>query len=239
VVSACLAKNPDDRFQTAHDVKLELKWISEKGTQAAAPEVSAKARSQVLPWVIATTAVIVLAAATFLLSRRNNPMVHYRMVSYREGILQAARFSHDGQTTVHSGQWEGEPAQVTTARVGSPESRPLGIPSAILAAVSPSDELVVLEGCEYVFLLDWKSCRQTVHKASSFGFSKPALSWTSLARRFARIRQSYGRSTRHGSSRSVRLSSSVFPVAYESGVCSNDLVLGWVKRFLEVVAEKI
>ena len=168
VVSACLAKNPDDRLQTAHDVKLELKWISEKGTQAAAPEVSAKARSQVLPWVIATTAVIVLAAATLVLSRRNNPMVHYRMVSYREGILQAARFSHDGQTIVYSGQWEGEPAQVTTARVGSPESRPLGIPSATLAAVSPSDELVVLEGCEYVFLLD---CGGTLASVSLAGGS--------------------------------------------------------------------
>ena len=29
VVNSCLAKNPDDRFQTAHDVRLELEWIAE------------------------------------------------------------------------------------------------------------------------------------------------------------------------------------------------------------------
>jgi Tol biopolymer transport system component len=90
------------------------------------------------------------------------------MVSYREGILQAARFSHDGQTIVYSGQWEGETQQVATARVGSPESRPLGIPSATIAAVSPSDELAVLNGCEYVFLVD---CGGTLASMSLAGGS--------------------------------------------------------------------
>src|SRR4029077_3187322 len=35
VVNTCLAKNPDDRFQAAHDVKLELKWIATTSTQAS------------------------------------------------------------------------------------------------------------------------------------------------------------------------------------------------------------
>jgi Tol biopolymer transport system component/predicted Ser/Thr protein kinase len=159
VVSACLAKNPEDRFQTAHDVKLELKWISENGAQLVAPEASeahAKARPQVLPWAVAATAVVLLllTGGAFLLGRRNLPPVHYRMVSYREGILQTARFSHDGQTIVYSGQWEGDAPLVTTARIGSPESRPLGIPPATVAAVSSTDELAVIEGCEYIFLVD-------------------------------------------------------------------------------------
>jgi len=29
IVDACLAKNPDDRIQTAHDIKLQLKWIAD------------------------------------------------------------------------------------------------------------------------------------------------------------------------------------------------------------------
>ncbi len=36
VVKTCLAKDPDDRWQTAHDVELELKWILEGGAQAYA-----------------------------------------------------------------------------------------------------------------------------------------------------------------------------------------------------------
>ena len=167
LVNACLAKNPDDRFQTAHDVKLELKWIAEKGTQAAAAEVPARAHSHLLPWAVAATvvALLLLATGVFLIARSKPPLVHYRMVSYREGILQTARFSHDGQTIVYSGEWEGDAPQVATARVGNPESRPLGIPSATVAAVSASDELAVLRGCEYVFLVDCAGTLSTVNLA--------------------------------------------------------------------------
>ena len=34
LVKTCLAKDPDERWQTAHDVKLHLQWIAEGGSQA-------------------------------------------------------------------------------------------------------------------------------------------------------------------------------------------------------------
>jgi Tol biopolymer transport system component len=37
VVKTCLAKDPDERFQTAHDLKLQLQWIGEAGSQAGVP----------------------------------------------------------------------------------------------------------------------------------------------------------------------------------------------------------
>jgi len=37
VVKTCLAKDPDDRFQTAHDVKLQLQWIAEGGSAVGLP----------------------------------------------------------------------------------------------------------------------------------------------------------------------------------------------------------
>src|SRR5215472_4617038 len=42
VVKTCLEKNPDERFQTAHDIKVQLKWIAEEGAQgelASCPKV--------------------------------------------------------------------------------------------------------------------------------------------------------------------------------------------------------
>jgi Tol biopolymer transport system component len=36
VVKSCLTKDPDERLQTAHDVKLQLKWVGEGGSQAVA-----------------------------------------------------------------------------------------------------------------------------------------------------------------------------------------------------------
>ena len=37
VVKKCLAKDPDERWQTAGDLCRELKWIAEGGTPATAP----------------------------------------------------------------------------------------------------------------------------------------------------------------------------------------------------------
>jgi serine/threonine protein kinase len=37
VVKTCLAKDPEDRFQTAHDIRLQLQWIAEGGSQVGLP----------------------------------------------------------------------------------------------------------------------------------------------------------------------------------------------------------
>src|SRR5216684_2114752 len=52
VVKGCLSKDPDERWQTAHDVKLQLQWIAEGGSQAGIPApVSARRRlSQNVLW---------------------------------------------------------------------------------------------------------------------------------------------------------------------------------------------
>src|SRR5262249_5146787 len=52
VVKTCLAKDPEDRFQTAHDVRLQLQWVLEGGSQAgvAAP-VAARRKSRERLWM--------------------------------------------------------------------------------------------------------------------------------------------------------------------------------------------
>jgi serine/threonine protein kinase len=63
LVRTCLVKDPEDRRQTIHDVKLELKWISEGGGSQAKPPGPPSKRTW-LPWILA--AVILLAAAPFV-----------------------------------------------------------------------------------------------------------------------------------------------------------------------------
>ncbi|HEX9111607.1 MAG TPA: protein kinase [Terriglobales bacterium] len=46
VVKACLEKDPDDRMQTAHDVRLQLKWIAEAGSKVTLPVAAMRS----MPW---------------------------------------------------------------------------------------------------------------------------------------------------------------------------------------------
>jgi len=77
VVRACLAKDADDRIQTAHDVKLQLQWIAEGGSRAGVPAaVAGKRRGRErLAWAVGVIALIVAAAlgATLLARPRSSP----------------------------------------------------------------------------------------------------------------------------------------------------------------------
>jgi hypothetical protein len=61
-VTTCLQKNPEERFQTAHDVKLELQWIAADKSSpavAAAPPGPSRSRER-LGWAAAVVMAIVL-----------------------------------------------------------------------------------------------------------------------------------------------------------------------------------
>jgi Tol biopolymer transport system component len=53
-IRRCLAKDIEDRWQTARDLAVELKWIGESGSQAAIPAIRPEARKSLawLAWVL-------------------------------------------------------------------------------------------------------------------------------------------------------------------------------------------
>jgi len=74
----CLAKDPDERFQSAHDVLLELKWMNAAGSQiGVAPVIAQRHRRQFrAAWAIAAvaTAALLILAAVWLLRPAPAPL---------------------------------------------------------------------------------------------------------------------------------------------------------------------
>jgi len=77
VVTTCLQKNPEDRFQTAHDIKLELQWIATERPAAAAAAApveppTSRGRERV-GWAAAVVAALVLGGIAGILLYRTPP----------------------------------------------------------------------------------------------------------------------------------------------------------------------
>jgi eukaryotic-like serine/threonine-protein kinase len=63
VVKTCLEKNPEERFQTAQDVKLQLQWIAEGGGTQAGSKAPEGIRPW-LSWAVTGVAIVLAAMAT-------------------------------------------------------------------------------------------------------------------------------------------------------------------------------
>jgi Tol biopolymer transport system component/tRNA A-37 threonylcarbamoyl transferase component Bud32 len=65
IVKGCLAKEPEHRWSTAHDVMLQLQWIAEGGSLAGvpAPVVARRKNREKLAWAAAAIALLAAIAA--------------------------------------------------------------------------------------------------------------------------------------------------------------------------------
>jgi serine/threonine protein kinase len=100
VVTTCLQKNPEERFQTAHDIKLELQWIAaDRSTPAAVVLPQSKSRARNLGWGIAVVMAIMLALVGGSFLRRSHP----------EQSIQAAINPPDKTTLNLAGDGAGPP----------------------------------------------------------------------------------------------------------------------------------
>jgi eukaryotic-like serine/threonine-protein kinase len=154
ILTHCLEKRPEERFQSAGDMAFGLRAAS--GTTPTRPPAVTSggltAALAVLPrwlwWALPVgglTAVLLGFAIGFAVLPGNTSRVSERYVplTFRRGTVSNARFAPDGQTVAFSASWDGEPYQVFVKRPESPEPSPTGPPQAHLAAVSRSGELAL------------------------------------------------------------------------------------------------
>ena len=74
VVKTCLEKNPEERFQTALDVKLQLKWIADGGP-AEEPREKAMSRAAWLVAGLAILALVSIAGYFLVFNSHSSPVV--------------------------------------------------------------------------------------------------------------------------------------------------------------------
>jgi Tol biopolymer transport system component/predicted Ser/Thr protein kinase len=76
LVNVCLAKDPDERMQTAHDVMQELKWIAEGGTAGppAGHWLAAPRGRERIAWVLAALLPVLATFLTQRLTARPEPV---------------------------------------------------------------------------------------------------------------------------------------------------------------------
>jgi Tol biopolymer transport system component/predicted Ser/Thr protein kinase len=131
VVQTCLAKDPEERWQTAHDVKLQLKWIAEGGSVMGLPApVAARRKSrEKAAWLaaaVAAAAAAVFAVGFFLRTPAPPRQVRFEIAPQPELTqVGSPRLSPDGlHMAFHGIDGEGN-SQIWLRDLDSLEARPI------------------------------------------------------------------------------------------------------------------
>ncbi len=150
IVRHCLEKNPEERFQSAHDIAFALESISDVSSSslsgaAAAAKLGFRPKMRVRMLAAGVAVVVALAAGLAIGFRLHPPpsSPEFHPVTFRLGYLGAARFTPDGEM-VYSAAWDGKKPELYVAREGSPGDRSLSMPEAEVVAVSKEGELAIL-----------------------------------------------------------------------------------------------
>jgi len=148
IVSHCLEKKPDERFQSARDLAFDLGSLSTatvaSGAVGAVPAASRWQRRLTLATAGLAVVALALWAGARLASGGAVGSLVMKRLTFRRGNVLMARFAPDGQTVVYGAAWEGRPSELFSVRTDSVESRALGLDHANVLDVSPKGELAVL-----------------------------------------------------------------------------------------------
>jgi Tol biopolymer transport system component len=154
IVGRCLAKDPDNRWQSAADLAGQLEGLAEElrrpGSGTAISEAPAVSRRRTAAWLgLGALAIAVLGAGAYLVGRRSaaRPVPDFHRLTFRQGDVASARFTADGQSAIYTASWDSNPPETFTARVDGVDSEPRdALKGFLAAAISSRNEIAVLRG---------------------------------------------------------------------------------------------
>jgi len=144
IVSHCLEKNPEERFQSARDIAFDLEQLSGSAVHVGLATAGPKARRWRGGAASAIAALVCAALGYWAAPRGAEPaVVAFKPITFQNGLVNDARFAPDGKTIVYQAQWPGSDPGMYVTQQGSPESRSLGLRGDRLGGVSRSGELLI------------------------------------------------------------------------------------------------
>ena len=153
LVRRCLERSLAERWRNLADARIELAEAladrAETTRAGALPSTTVVSRRTMLisGGAAALLGVTGFAGGTWLgRGSASTSVPSYRRLTFRRGLIRAARFAPDGETILYGALWDGDPCRVHTVRIDGPESRALDLPDANLLAISRSGELALALG---------------------------------------------------------------------------------------------
>ena len=158
LITHCLEKLPQDRFQSARDLAFGLESLaSHSGLYSSISMMPTapppRVRSRWLTWTALGLVAAVLLAAVFFLGRNSAsvPLPSFTQLTFRRGAIYTARFTSDGKGIFFSASWDGDPVDVSFMRSESPVVQTLSLPNTQMLSISRTGEMAVLLNSKYLF----------------------------------------------------------------------------------------
>jgi serine/threonine protein kinase len=158
VITHCLEKHPQDRFQTARDLVFNLDSITDASSLDSSLSMATVpspviARRSWIKWAVPAAIGVILLGAVFFAGRYSvsTTMPSYTRLTFRHGAIYTARFTSDGKGIFFSATWDGNPVDISYMRVESSDTQMVGAPNTQMLSVSPSGDMAVLLNGKYLY----------------------------------------------------------------------------------------
>jgi Tol biopolymer transport system component len=148
ILSRCLEKSPERRFQSASDLAFAIEALSGTGSSQSAATAVVKDSGTAKHWIWlgagALSCAAVGAGIAWSLRPAPRPVAMFQRVSFERGTVVRGRFLSEGKTVVYSGVLKDGLPDTYIVREDYPTSVAAELHGAMVLAISKQDQLAVL-----------------------------------------------------------------------------------------------